>query len=60
MVTSFLLKKITKQTPYSPISYFKKKKKKKQPPTQPCALIIPSFNMKLLKTPNNLTTLEYP
>jgi hypothetical protein len=56
MVTNFLLKKRTNPTPYSPIAYFKKEN---NPPTQPCAFIIPYFNMKLLKTLNNLITLEY-
>ncbi len=57
MVITFLLKKGTNPTLYSPISYFEKKK---QPPTEPCAFIIPYSNMKLLKTLNKLTTLEYP
>jgi len=57
MVISFLLKKGINPTPYSSISYFEKEN---NPPTQPCAFIIPYFNMKLLKTPNNFTTLEYP
>jgi len=30
--------------------------KKKQPPMLPCTLIIPYYNKKLVKTPNNLTT----
>jgi hypothetical protein len=34
--------------------------KKKTNPTQSCASIIPYFNTKLFKTPNNLITLEYP
>jgi hypothetical protein len=57
MVISFLLKKGTNPTPYSPISYFGKGN---NPPTQPCAFIIFYSNMKLLKTHNNLTTLKYP
>ncbi len=57
MVISFLLKKGTNTTPYSPISYFEKEN---NPPTQPCAFIIPYYNLKQLKTLNNLTTLEYP
>jgi hypothetical protein len=56
MVINFLLKKGIDPTPYALISYFKKKN---NPPTQPCVFIIPYSNMKLLKTPNNLTTLEY-
>jgi len=57
MVISFLLKKGTNPTPYSPILYFEKEN---NPPTQPCAFIIFYSNMKLLKPPNNFTTLEYP
>jgi hypothetical protein len=57
MIISFLLKKEITPTPYSPISYFGKKN---NPPMQPCAFINPYSNMKLLKTPNNLTTFEYP
>jgi hypothetical protein len=59
MVTSFLLRKKTNPTPYSPISYFKKE-------NTPPALFYttmrihhPYFYMKLLKTPNNLIPLEY-
>ncbi len=58
MITSFLLKKRINLTPYSSNVEFRKKRN--QPPTQPCALIIPYFNMKLLKTLNSLTTHEYP
>jgi hypothetical protein len=58
MITNFLLKKIINPTPYS--SNIKFKKKKKKPLAQPCTLIIPYFNMKLLKTPNSFTTLKYP
>jgi hypothetical protein len=57
MVISFLLKKETNPTSYSPILYFEKEN---NPPTQPCAFIIPYSNMKLQKTLYNLTTLEYP
>jgi len=57
MVTNFLLKKKTNPTPYSPILYFGKEN---NPLMQPCAFIIPYFNMKLLKTPNNLATFKYP
>jgi hypothetical protein len=57
MVTNFLLMKRTNSTPYSPILYFIKEN---NPPTQPCAFIIPYSNMNLLKSPNNLTTFEYP
>jgi hypothetical protein len=57
MVISFLSKKITNPTPYSPISYFEKEN---NPPMQPCAFIIPYSTLKLLKTPDNLTTLKYP
>ncbi len=57
MVTNFLLKKRTNPTPYSPISNFGIEN---NPPTQPCAFIILYSNIKLLKTPNNLTTLKYP
>jgi hypothetical protein len=57
MVINFLLKKRTNLTPYSPILYFEKEN---NPPMQPCAFIIPYSNMKLLKTLNNLTALEYP
>jgi hypothetical protein len=56
MVISFLLKKGTNPTPHSPILYFGKE----NPPMQPCTFVISYSNMKLLKTPNNLTTLEYP
>jgi hypothetical protein len=59
MVTNFLLKKITNPTPYSPILYFGKENNP-PPPTQPCAFMILHYNMKLLKTPNNLITFEYP
>jgi hypothetical protein len=34
--------------------------KENNPPMQPCAFIILYSNVKLLKTLNNLTTLEYP
>jgi hypothetical protein len=51
--TSFLLKKKTNPTN----TIFQKRN---NPPTQPCAFIIPYSNMKLLKTPNNLITFEYP
>jgi hypothetical protein len=54
MVTSFLLKKRTNSTPYSLISYFQKKK---QAPH--ATMCIHYSNMKLLKTLNNHTTLEY-
>jgi len=57
MVISFLLKK--KLTEHL-IHQYRILGKRKQPPTQPCTFIIPYFNMKLLRTPNNLTTLEYP
>jgi hypothetical protein len=57
MVINVLLKKGTNPTPYFPISYFGKEN---NPPMQLCAFIILYFNMKLLKTFNNLTTLEYP
>ncbi len=57
MVYQLLLKKKTNPTPYSPMLYFKKENNS---PTQPCAFITPYFNMKLLKTPNNITTFEYP
>jgi hypothetical protein len=57
MVISFLLKKRTNPTPYSPILYFGKENT--PPPNAPCAFIIPYFNMKLLKALNNLTTLKY-
>jgi hypothetical protein len=56
MVINFLLKKGINSTPYSKYHI---SKKKKQPPTQPCAFNIPYFNMKLLKTLNNITTLKY-
>jgi hypothetical protein len=52
MVTSFLLKKRTNPTPYSPISYFEKEN---NPSTHQAHS---SFLMKLLKAPNNLTALE--
>jgi hypothetical protein len=55
MVINFLLKKITNPTPYSLISYFEKGNNPPTP-TQSCAFIMPYFNMKLLKTPKNLTT----
>jgi hypothetical protein len=57
MVINFLLKKKTNPTPYSLILNFKKEN---NPATQPCTFIIPYSNMKLLKTPINLTTLKYP
>jgi hypothetical protein len=57
MVTSFLLKTRTNPTLYSPILYFEKEN---NPLTQPCAFIIPYFNMELVKAPNNITTFEYP
>jgi len=57
MVIGFLLKKRTNPTPYSPILYFGKEN---NPRTQPCAFIIPYSTMKLLKTPKNLITFEYP
>jgi hypothetical protein len=53
MVYQLLLKKITNLTN---IVF----QKRKQPPTQLCTFINPYFNTKLLKTPNNLITLEYP
>jgi hypothetical protein len=58
MVISFLLKKGINLTPYSLNIVFREKKINLH--TQPCAFINPYFNMKLLKTLNNLTTLEYP
>jgi hypothetical protein len=57
MITNFLLKKKINPTFYSSNIKFWKKKEN-NPPTQPCALI--NSNMKLLKTPNSFTTLEYP
>jgi hypothetical protein len=58
MITSFLLKKRINPIIYSSNINFRKKKK--QPPMQLCAIVILYYNMKLLKTPNILTTLEYP
>jgi hypothetical protein len=58
MITNILLKKKINLTPYFLISNLKKKKK--QPSHATCALISFYFNMKLLKTPNSLTTFKYP
>jgi hypothetical protein len=52
MVTGFLLKKRTNPTPYSPITPFIKKNNPSMHPAHP------SFPMKLIKAPNNLTPLK--
>jgi hypothetical protein len=53
-----LKKKINLTLHSSNVKFWKKKKKK--PPMQLCTFIILYLNMKMLKTPNNLTMFEYP
>ncbi len=55
MITNFLLKKKINPTPYS--SNIEFQKEKKEPSMQPCAFIIPYYNMKL---PKPLITLSHP
>jgi hypothetical protein len=59
MITNFCWRKELTLHLIHLISNFEKKQPPMQP-MQPCALIIPYSNMKLLKTPSSLTTLEYP
>jgi hypothetical protein len=57
MVISFLLKKGTNPTPYSPISYFGKEN---NPPHATMRIHHSLFYPEVIKNPNNFTTLEYP